>query len=360
MAMNINCFFIKTFGGAGPSFCAYDGTRALHTMADTKVNGFFNPKARELSAGDLIMCNCLDGNVMYVVDSTPSFDGFGNPISNIMIEDYSVASTIGQKISCIVATTGNIILSGLQLIDGYNVIAGNRVLVKSQDDATKNGIYIASETTWKRALDCNAYSEVIYSSVYIEQGSINKNTGWVFTNPNGGQIDIDPVFIAKSSGSGATSNVGDYKMSAILSNHAGWYLCNGDALSRTTYSSLFTVIGVSFGPGDGSTTFNLPDFQGRVFGGIGAGLGLTIRRMGQSAGEEAHTLTTTELPSHSHGYSAPNSTTGDANRGVLFATTFNASNSPTGLTTSNTGSGNPHNVMQPTLFGGNVFMYAGV
>lgn len=48
---------------------------------------------------------------------------------------------------------------------------------------------------------------------------------------------------------------------------AGWLLCHGQAVSRTTYSNLFSVIGVTFGSGDGSTTFNLPDVRGRVIAG---------------------------------------------------------------------------------------------
>jgi microcystin-dependent protein len=45
---------------------------------------------------------------------------------------------------------------------------------------------------------------------------------------------------------------------------SGWVLCDGSAISRTDYSTLFTAIGVSFGVGDGSTTFNVPDLRGRV------------------------------------------------------------------------------------------------
>ena len=54
--------------------------------------------------------------------------------------------------------------------------------------------------------------------------------------------------------------VGDYKTSSQTANHGNWFLCNGQAISRTTYNELFTLIGTTYGPGDGSTTFNLPDF----------------------------------------------------------------------------------------------------
>jgi phage-related tail fiber protein len=50
---------------------------------------------------------------------------------------------------------------------------------------------------------------------------------------------------------------------------SGWLICNGVAVSRTTYKALFDVIGTTYGAGDGSTTFNVPDFQGKFLRGIG-------------------------------------------------------------------------------------------
>lgn len=94
---------------------------------------------------------------------------------------------------------------------------------------------------------------------------------------------------------------------------SGWALCDGSAISRTTYSALFTAIGTTYGTGDGSTTFNLPDLRGRFGMGAGTGSGLnssgtgaisgtaqTARSIGQWGGEETHLLTTSEMPSHSH------------------------------------------------------------
>lgn len=81
---------------------------------------------------------------------------------------------------------------------------------------------------------------------------------------------------------------------------AKWLLCQGQAISRTTYAGLFAVIGTSYGTGDGSTTFNLPDLRGRVPIGSGTGSGLTARTLGASGGNEAEVLATTHLPAHSH------------------------------------------------------------
>ncbi len=83
---------------------------------------------------------------------------------------------------------------------------------------------------------------------------------------------------------------------------AGWLLCDGRAVSRSTYSVLYRAIGDTWGAGDGSTTFNLPDFRRRVAVGSGgaatAALGSTV---GSRGGAETVTLQTAHMPSHSHG-----------------------------------------------------------
>lgn len=94
---------------------------------------------------------------------------------------------------------------------------------------------------------------------------------------------------------------------------SGWLLANGDAVSRTTYSTLFAAVGTTYGAGNGSTTFNLPDLRGRLPMGVGTGVGLnasgtgvtsgtamTARALGAWFGEETHLLTTSELASHTH------------------------------------------------------------
>lgn len=68
----------------------------------------------------------------------------------------------------------------------------------------------------------------------------------------------------------------------------GFLLCNGAAVSRTTYSALFTAIGTAYGTGDGSTTFNVPDLLGRTPIGAGAGAGLTARTRGTELGSESY------------------------------------------------------------------------
>lgn len=111
--------------------------------------------------------------------------------------------------------------------------------------------------------------------------------------------------------------VGSILMYGGTTAPTGWLLCNGSPFSRTTYGTLFGIIGTAYGVGDGSTTFNVPDMQGRIAMGAGAGKGvtgtavntgtptgtaLTVRTRGQWGGEETHTLLTAEIPSHTHSY----------------------------------------------------------
>lgn len=81
---------------------------------------------------------------------------------------------------------------------------------------------------------------------------------------------------------------------------AGFLLCDGSAVSRTTYAALFALLGTAYGAGNGSTTFNVPDLRGRSPLGSGTGAGLTARAIGQSGGEESHALNSGEGPTHTH------------------------------------------------------------
>lgn len=83
-----------------------------------------------------------------------------------------------------------------------------------------------------------------------------------------------------------------YPSGTIPENHL---VCDGSAVSRTTYAELFDVIGETYGAGDGSTTFNLPNLSGRVAVGVASGY-----LLGATAGDETVTLQTTQIAAHNH------------------------------------------------------------
>ncbi len=85
---------------------------------------------------------------------------------------------------------------------------------------------------------------------------------------------------------------------------SGWLECNGQVVSRSTYSALFAIIGTIYGAGDGSTTFAVPDLQGRVIVGQGGNTALRtptdLEDVGDTFGSQTHTLTEDEMPKHRH------------------------------------------------------------
>lgn len=80
---------------------------------------------------------------------------------------------------------------------------------------------------------------------------------------------------------------------------SNWLKCDGRAVSRTTYSELFSVIGTLYGSGDGSTTFNLPNLKGKVTIGQDT-TDSDFNTIGKTGGEKTHTLTIKEMPKHAH------------------------------------------------------------
>ena len=93
--------------------------------------------------------------------------------------------------------------------------------------------------------------------------------------------------------------------------NASWLLCNGAAISRTTYADLFTAIGTTYGTGNGSTTFNLPNLEGRVVVGYNpvADTGISQRNIAATGGSETHDLQVSELPAHTHSNTLTNNGT---------------------------------------------------
>jgi microcystin-dependent protein len=128
---------------------------------------------------------------------------------------------------------------------------------------------------------------------------------------------------------------------------AGWVIAFGQALSRTTYANLFSVIGTTYGAGDGTTTFNVPDFSGRVPVGVDFTQG-EFEPMGKTGGSKTHTLTTSEIPAHAHAATAGGFTLGGSSGaysiqgGATYGFGYNTN-------TANAGGGGAHNNLQPYL-----------
>ena len=148
---------------------------------------------------------------------------------------------------------------------------------------------------------------------------------------------------------------------------AGYLWCDGTAKSRTQFPSLFGAIGTIHGPGDGSTTFNVPDKRGRVsigkdnMGGITAGRvtaaslgGANAITLGGSGGDDKHTLTTAQMPSHTHGGQTYVPSQNSDEAGATGTTSVKRSD----FAVRSAGSNEPHNNMPPWIAVNFIIQYA--
>ncbi|WP_248928196.1 phage tail protein [Paenibacillus hamazuiensis] len=127
----------------------------------------------------------------------------------------------------------------------------------------------------------------------------------------------------------AVPYVGEIRMIAGNFAPVGWAFCNGQILSISEYTLLYSLIGTTYG-GDGVTTFCLPDLRGRAPMHMGQGPGLSFRSIGERGGVEAVTLTVSQIPSHSHeaGGQSERGTSNIPTNGVWAQSTMNQYKSP--------------------------------
>jgi microcystin-dependent protein len=92
----------------------------------------------------------------------------------------------------------------------------------------------------------------------------------------------------------STPFIGEIRIMSFNFAPTNWQMCNGQTIAITSYEAMFSLLGTTYG-GNGTTTFGLPNMQGRV--GLHMGTGYTL---GQKGGEESHLLAQSELPAHTH------------------------------------------------------------
>ena len=150
--------------------------------------------------------------------------------------------------------------------------------------------------------------------------------------------------MAAGAASGDTLPIGSIVPYGTTTAPTNWLVCDGSAVSRTTYANLFAVIGTSFGSGDGSTTFNLPNLKGRVAVGQDTS-DTSFDTIGETGGEKTHTLTIQEMPVHNHAIGLE----GGSDTGANISYSYNNNKRYYGGTDviQNAGNGASHNNLQP-------------
>lgn len=145
------------------------------------------------------------------------------------------------------------------------------------------------------------------------------------------------------------------------SSPAGWLLCDGQAVSRSTYAALYAIVGTTYGSGDGSTTFNVPDLRGRVVAGKDDMGGSAASRLtsttitsgattlGNNGGSQTHTLSEAQLPAHTHTTESAFGGSANASRLNNAASGGSGTSSFSFFATSSVGGGSAHNNVQPTI-----------
>lgn len=185
--------------------------------------------------------NTLDANG-FAITNLPDAVSAQSPVTlaqlNAAVAGYSWKAPVRA------ATTANITLSGAQSIDGVSVIAGDRILVKSQSAGSANGIYLAAAGAWSRATDFDTAAEALGAATFVSEGTTQGNSVWLqttdapitlnttalvftqigagssYTAGNGvlissGVISVDPTVTARK----ASATIGDGSATTITFTH---------------------------------------------------------------------------------------------------------------------------------------------
>lgn len=241
-------------------------------------------------------------------------------------------------------------LANFTLPDDFGVVTeidDTSVLYEYLSRNTREKVYVIGEDYSKEeSLGKNDIRNEIETKVRGYGVPINSVMGF-----KGTADQIPPGFeyceetIGGGQASGDTLPIGSMIPYGNVTAPTNWLICDGSAISRTEYAELYAVIGTSYGAGDGSTTFNLPDKRGRTSAGFDS-TNTNFNSIGKHIGEETHTLTVAEMPNHTHNVAAEYGN--EINSYLKWGQTSGETTGKYYNISTPTGGGQPHNNLQPT------------
>jgi hypothetical protein len=172
------------------------GTPSLRTLGAGAQQAMPGNRTLDAVSAPAAALNLNNQKITSLADPTANTDG-----ANKQYVD-GVAQGLDTKPSVRIATVANITLSGSQSIDGITVVANDRVLVKDQTTPAQNGIYVVAAGAWARATDADSWTELVSAYVFVEQGTVNAESGWVCSVDAGGTLGTTAVTWVQFSGAG--------------------------------------------------------------------------------------------------------------------------------------------------------------
>ncbi|CAB4123423.1 hypothetical protein UFOVP43_4 [uncultured Caudovirales phage] len=290
---------VDLIGPAGTPFYpnvnpAQSGLNITNSTIDNSVIGGISPST---------------GNFTNITTSTGSITSIPVNASDITNKSYvdALAQGLNPKGSVKCATTGDITLSGLQVIDTYTTVAGDRVLVKDQVNQAQNGIYVASASSWTRATDMDVWPEVTGAYTVVVYGSANLDTGWVSTSANTGTVGVTAITFV------------------LFANNSTYFAGTGLSLAAKTFSITNTgVTATSYGSGSSVGTFTV-NAQGQLTNASNVAIAIAntqVSGLGTMSTQNANSVAIT-------GGAIDGTTIGATTQSSVRATTIDASNTVT-------------------------------
>lgn len=299
---------LKTSAGSGISI-PNGRTMLLYCDGTNVVNGVNELPTGSTINGDVIATLTGTQTLSNKTLTAPKFvDGgfIADENGNEMIVFDTVASAVNEITLSNAATTGSPAIYATGGDTNINV----NLVPKGSGVVQATGVEVATVSG----------AQTLSDKTLASPANVSATTGnAAIIAATGPDTDIDINISPKGAGSVQFGSVGGIAPTGSVipfagsTEPSGWILCYGQAVSRATYAALFAVVSTTYGSGDGSTTFNVPDLRGRAVAGkddmggtsadrlTGLADGVDGDTLGGAGGLESNTLTEAQMPAHKHG-----------------------------------------------------------